>query len=385
MLRHFNPAHISAGLVAVLVGFTSSAAIIFQALQSLGAERAMVDSWFLVLGLGMGFSSIGLSLYYRQPLLTAWSTPGAAVMVTGLNGMSMEIAVGAFLFSSLLIVLTGVTGLFNALVKLIPRSIAAALLAGVLTPFAIQAMVGVSSNLLLCLIMLGVFIVCQKWLPRYAVLITLAAGIGVALQANPTLLTGIDLQVASPVLVIPEFNLGAIIGLGIPLFIVTMASQNLPGIAAIRTAGYDTPASPLISWTGITGLLTAPFGGFAFNLAAITAAICMTEDVDKDPRQRYRAVLWAGVFYVCVGLFATSITGLLFALPKELVWMIAGLALLGTIAGSLDQALHQPEERIAAMITFVTTASGVAIAGIGSAFWGLVFGLTLHLFMRQNR
>lgn len=384
MLRYFKPAHISAGLVAVLVGYTSSAAIIFQALQALGADKAIADSWFLVLGIGMGVSCIGLSLFYRQPILTAWSTPGAAIMVTGLSGMSIEAAVGAFIFSSALILLTGLTGIFDRLVKLIPGNIAAALLAGVLLPFALNALASLEDNLFLGVVMIGSFLVGLRWVPRYSVLVTLIAGLVVVGGQMPNLAAGLDLQLAKPVWVSPSFEMSALISLGIPLFIVTMASQNLPGIAALRTANYDAPASPIISSTGIIGLITAPVGGFAYNLAAITAAICMTEEVDQDPKQRFRASVWAGVFYTLAGIFAASITSLFFAVPKAFILLIAGLALLGTIANSLNIALADNKQRLAPTLTFITTASGVSIFGIGSAFWALVLGLTLHYFMRNN-
>jgi benzoate membrane transport protein len=306
-------------------------------------------------------------------------------MVTGLSDMSIEAAVGAFLFSSVLLVSVGVSGLFERLVKMIPTTIAAALLAGVLTPFAIQAMAGLNNDLWLGLIMLISFFGSQLWWPRYSVLITLSMGLLVALQQNQNLFSTINLHLANPVWVTPKFDITAIISLGVPLFIVTMASQNLPGIAALRAANYQVPASPLVGWTGFTGLLTAPFGGFAYNLAAITAAICMTDDVDKDPTQRFRAAVWAGGFYLLVGCFASSITSLFFALPKTLMLMLAGLALMGTIASSLNTALAAPQQRLAATITFITTASGLVIAGIGSAFWGLVFGLLVNAVLERKR
>lgn len=385
MRRWFSPAHISAGLVAILVGYTSSAAIIFQALQSLGADQAITDSWFLVLGLGMGVTCISLSLYYRQPILTAWSTPGAALMVTGLGDMPIEAAVGAFLFSSLLMVLVGISGLFDKLIKLIPNPIAAALLAGVLLPFALQALASVETNLVLGLAMLVTYVISLRFIPRYGVLITLTIGVLVALQQHQGLFDNLQFKLAMPVWITPSFEGSAIISLGIPLFVVTMASQNLPGIAALRANGYQAPASPLIGWTGLTGMISAAFGGFAYNLAAITAAICMTKEVDPDPNQRYRAAVWAGIFYIMIGLFASSITSLFFALPKALIYIIAGLALLGTIANSLQSAMHDEKQRLAALVTFITTASGVVIGGIGSAFWGLVCGLLLHWLLSHKQ
>ena len=380
----FVPAHISAGFIAPLVGYTSSAAIIFQAANSTGANDAMITSWFWALGLGMGLSTIGLSLFFKQPILTAWSTPGAAILVTSLAGVPMAEAIGAFLLCSVLLTLVGLSGWFDRLMAFMPQSIAAAMLAGVLLPFAMHMIMSLESQLVLVFTMIMTFFISRVFWPKLAIMVTFLMGIMIAGVQNLIVWQSLSLQISSPIWTAPEWSLSAAIGVAIPLFIVTMASQNLPGIVVLRSHGYDAPAAPLITWTGITGLLMAPFGGFAFNLSAIMAAICMGKDVDADPQQRYRSAVWAGLFIVATGIFADSLTGLFNSLPQALVVSIAGLALLGTISGSLSAALVQESERIPAMITLITTASGVALWGIGSAFWGLVLGVLALLIQHYS-
>ena len=382
--RFFVPAHISAGFIAPLVGYTSSAAIIFQAANSTGANDAMITSWFWALGLGMGLSTIGLSLFFKQPILTAWSTPGAAILVTSLAGVPLAEAIGAFLLCSVLLTLVGLSGWFDRLMAFMPQSIAAAMLAGVLLPFAMHMIMSLESQLALVLTMIMTFFISRVFWPKLAIMVTFLMGIMIAWVQNLIVWQSLSLQISSPIWTTPEWSLSATIGVAIPLFIVTMASQNLPGIVVLRSHGYDAPAAPLITWTGITGLLMAPFGGFAFNLSAIMAAICMGKDVDTDPQQRYRSAVWAGLFIVATGIFADSLTGLFNSLPQALVISIAGLALLGTISSSLSTALVQESERIPAMITLITTASGVALWGIGSAFWGLVIGVSALLIQHYS-
>ncbi|PLC49133.1 hypothetical protein CR159_13995 [Pollutimonas subterranea] len=378
MGNYFKISHISSGFITVLVGYSSSVAIIFQAANAAGATSAELVSWMWALGIGMGASSIALSLRYRSPVLTAWSTPGAALLVAGLSGLSMNQAIGVFLFSSLLITLCGVTGWFQKVMHYIPRHIAAAMLAGILVRFGMDLFTSMQAQLLLVAIMFLVFWLGRLALPRYSVPLALLAGVVYAGAQGLLHLELLDWTPAKPMLIMPEFSLSALIGVGIPLFIVTMTSQNIPGLAVLRANGYDTPASPLISWTGITGLLLAPFGGYSFNLAAITAAICMSRDADPDPDKRYLASVWAGAFYLITGLFGATVVGLFAAFPLELVAAIAGLALLSTIGNSLAGALAAENGREAALVTFLCTASGTSFLGIGSAFWGLVLGLAVH-------
>ena len=371
-----------AGFVAVLVGFTSSVAIVFAAAQALGANAAQTASWIWALGLGMGITSLGLSLYYRQPVLTAWSTPGAA-LIAATQGIALPEATGAFLACALLITVAGYSGLFERLMGRIPMAIAAALLAGVLARFALNAVQATATAPVLVIAMALAFLAGRRWWTRYAVPGVLLAGIAVAAMQGRVHLEGVTVGWTAPVFTMPTFSIGALVGIGLPLFIVTMASQNLPGVAAQRASGYDTPVSPVVGATGLASLVLAPFGGYALNLAAITAAICMGREAHEDPARRYTAAAMAGVFYIALGLAGGALAGLLAAFPPELVAAVAGLALLGTIAGGLAAALKDEHHRDAALLTFVVTLSGLTVAGIGSAFWGVVAGGVALAF--QNR
>jgi len=375
-----------AGFVAVLVGFTSSVAIVFQAAQAFGATPAQITSWMWALGLGMGLCSLVPSLILRQPVMVAWSTPGAAVLATaGLaGGFSMGEAIGAFMISALLITLAGVTGWFERVMNRIPMEIAAALLAGVLARFGLQAFAAAQTALPLVLLMLMVYLVSRRLAARYAVVITLAAAVVFVASRGQMALSAVQLELALPVFTAPQFSVAAAVSLAIPLFVVTMASQNLPGVAVIRASGYDLPISRLITLTGLATLVLAPFGAFALNFSAITAAMCMGPEAHADRNRRYTAAVACGAIYVAIGLFGAVITGLLTAFPKELVVAIAGLALLGTIGNGLAAALRDESHREAALITFLVTLSGVVIVGVGSAFWGVVAG-SIALFVQQYR
>lgn len=384
LLRRLSISHISAGFIAVLVGYTSSAAIVFQAAHAAGATAAEISSWLLALGLGMGVTCIGLSLYFKSPVLTAWSTPGAALLITGLAGLSMSEAIGVFLFSSLLITIAGFSGWFEKLMHHVPKSLAAAMLAGVLLRFGLDVFVVLPTQGLLVGGMMASYLIGRRFFPLYAVPVTLLLGLLIASFQGLLQFEAISVQIAQPVFIAPSFSLSSLIGVGIPLFIVSMASQNVPGLAVLRANGYETPASPLIGFTGLTGLLLAPFGGFSFNLAAITAAICMSKDADPDPKRRYMAAVWAGIFYLITGVFGATVVSLFAAFPRAMIVSIAGLALLGTIGNGLSSALHDEKEREAALITFLVTASGLALFGIGSAFWGILLGIAVSWLNRRS-
>ncbi|AVO41425.1 hypothetical protein C6571_09065 [Simplicispira suum] len=375
---------VSAGFVAVLVGFTSSVAIVFQAAQSFHATPAEITSWMWALGLGMGLCSLLPSLVLRKPVMIAWSTPGAAVLATaGATGQfDMAQAVGAFVACAALITLVGLTGWFERVMNRIPAEIAAGLLAGVLARFGMDAFAAAQTALPLILVMLGVYLLSRRAAPRYAVVATLGAGIAYAALAGQMQWSSVTWELAVPQFTAPRFEWSAIVSLALPLFVVTMASQNLPGVAVIRASGYQLPVSRLITLTGVATLVLAPFGAFALNFSAITAAICMGPQAHADPSRRYTAAAACGVFYVLIGIFGAVVTGLLTAFPRELVVAIAGLALLGTIGAGLASALRDEGHREAALITFLVTLSGVVIAGIGSAFWGVVAG-SVALFVQQ--
>ncbi len=393
-MRFFKDLSLSAftaGFVAVLVGFTSSVAIVFQAAQAFKATPEVLTSWMWALGLGMGLCTLVPSLWLRKPVMVAWSTPGAAVLATaGLaGGFSMGEAVGAFMVSAVLIILCGVTGWFERVMDKIPVAIASALLAGVLARFGMQAFAAAETALPLVLLMLGTYLLGRRLVPRYAVVATLVVGVVFVMAAGQLGSKPISLALAMPVLTVPQFSYGAIVSLAIPLFVVTMASQNMPGVAAIQAAGYGgkqgIPVSRILTLTGIATLVLAPFGAFALNLSAITAAICMGREAHSDPARRYTAAVSCGAIYVLLGIFGGTVAGLLTAFPRELIAAIAGLALLGTIGGGLAVAVRDERHREAALITFLVTLSGVVVAGIGSAFWGVVAGALALLIQQFGR
>lgn len=382
--RDTSLSSVSAGFVATLVGFTSTIALIFHAARSLGATPEQVTSWVLALGLGMGLSTIGLSLWTRIPVLITWSTPGAAVIASAATGVSLAEAVGAFLVCGVLMWASGATGWFERIMNRIPLALASSLLAGILAKFALLSFAAATPHPLLIISMLMIYLVGKRLWPRYAVLGVLIGGTAVAASQGLLDTSQMTLQFAKPVWVTPAWSWQAVLGMGLPLFIVTMASQAVPGVSAIRVSGYQPPVSPLMSWSGITTVLLAPFGGYAFNLAAITAAIVLNPHAHAQAGKRYTAAVWAGLFYIVMGLLGGAVAGLLAAFPPALIMGVAGLALLGTIANGLATSLADPRTREAAIVTFLVTLSGVVLLGVGSAFWGLVAG-GVTLFVEHYR
>jgi benzoate membrane transport protein len=382
LLRDVSASAVVAGFVTVLVGFASASAIVFQAAGAVGASAAQLGSWMLALGVGMGLTCILLSLRYRAPVVTAWSTPGAALLVTSAAGLSIEEATGAFLVSAALITLVGFSGWFERVMDRIPLPIASGMLAGVLLRFGLGLFTAMSTQLALALGMCLAYFAARRLVPRYAVIAALLVGVVLALAQGLLHVDAIHVALAHPVWVTPRFTVGAVIGVALPLFVVTMASQNVPGVAVIRASGYTVPISPVIGWTGLANLVLAPLGGFTVNLAAITAAICMGREAHEDPRRRYVAAVFAGLFYLIVGIFGATVVALFLAFPPELVAAIAGLALLATIGNGLAAAVGTENQREPALVTFLVTASGIAPAGIGSAFWGLVAGVVTLAILR---
>ena len=384
MGRDFSLSTGVAGFVAVLVGFTSSAAIVFSAAQALGASEAQTVSWMWALGLGMGVTSLGLSLWYRQPVLTAWSTPGAAVLAVS-QGVTLPEATGAFIVCALLIMVFGYSGWFDRLMAKIPLALASALLAGVLARFALDAVGAVAQAPVLVLAMAQSYLLGRRWWPRWSVPVVLLVGMGVAALQGQLQLASVAWTWAVPVWVSPAWSGAAMVSVALPLFVVTMASQNLPGVAAQRASGYDTPISPVVGATGLASLVLAPFGGYALNLAAITAAICMGKEAHSDTSRRYTASVAAGLLYIALGLAGGTIVSLMAAFPQALVLAVAGLALLGTMASGLAVAVKDEQHREAALLTFLVTLSGVTLMGVGSAFWGVVVGgLAQWLWTRRQ-
>lgn len=374
-----------AGFIAMMTGCTSSLVLMFQAGQAAGLTGAQISSWIWALFMGMAVCSIGLSLRYRTPITVAWSTPGAALLITSLGGVAYPEAIGAFITCAVLVMICGLTGSFERLVKRLPASLAAALLAGILFKIGSEIFVAAQHRTGLVLGMFFTYLVVKRLSPRYAVLAALLVGTALSGVLGLLDFSGFALQVATPVWTTPSFSLAATISIGIPLFVVAMTSQNMPGIAVLRADGYQVPASPLISVTGIASLLLAPFGSHGINLAAISAAICTGPHAHEDRNKRYTAAVWCGIFYGIAGIFGATLAALFAAFPKELVLSIAALALLGSIMNGLTVAMTEPKEREAALITFMVTASGMTLFSIGSAFWGIVAGVLTLLILNGRR
>ncbi|MCE5981363.1 benzoate/H(+) symporter BenE family transporter [Pseudomonas sp. LF19] len=384
-LADSSPSAVVAGFIAMLTGYTSSLVLMFQAGQAAGLTTAQISSWIWALSIGMAICSIGLSLRYRTPITVAWSTPGAALLITSLGGVSYGEAIGAYITCAVLVVICGMTGSFERLVKRIPASLASALLAGILFKIGSEIFIAAQHRTALVLGMFFSYLLIKRVSPRYSVLAALV--VGTALSGAMGLLdfSGFSLEVATPVWTTPSFSLAATISIGIPLFVVAMTSQNMPGVAVLRADGYQVPASPLISVTGLASLVLAPFGSHGINLAAISAAICTGPHAHEDPNKRYTAAVWCGIFYGIAGVFGATLAALFAALPKELVLSIAALALFGSIMNGLTVAMNEAKEREAALITFMVTASSFTLFSIGSAFWGIVAGVLTLMILNWRK
>ena len=387
----FNPiadtslSAIVAGFVAMMTGYTSSLVLMFQAGQAAHLSNAQISSWIWALSIGMAVSTIGLSLRFRAPIVVAWSTPGAALLVSSLPHVPYAQAIGAFIVCALLLTVVGLTGWFDTLMKKIPAGIAAALLAGILFEIGSEIFRAAQFQTALVLTMFLTYLVVKRSAPRYAIPLTLIAGTLAAGVLGLLDFSHFRVTLAQPVFTMPSFSLAASISIGIPLFVVAMASQNVPGIAVLRADGYATPSAPLISTTGIVSLALAPFGSHGVNLAAITAAICTGPEAHENRDKRYTAAVWCGIFYLIAGVFGATIAALFAAFPRELVVSVAALALFGSIMSGLTNAMQDARQREAALVTFMVTASGLTLLSIGSAFWGLVAGVVTQVVLNARR
>lgn len=383
IIRDWSLSATVSGFIAVLIGFASAMAIVLQAGQAAGASPQILESWIWALGIGMGVGCIGLSAYYKRPIIIVWSTPGAALLATSLMGATIEQATGIFIFVAILSILVGVTGVFQKLTSYIPLPIASALLAGVLFQFGLQIFTSFALNPLLVGIMLGIYLLTKRVLPRYAIVCVFLVGIIITIFQGQLATENLAFELTTPIWVSPEFDINLLIGIGIPLFIVTMTSQNLPGIAVLKASGYEKQSiSPILTIVGGINLVLAPFGGFAFNLAAITAAICTSEEAHPDKNKRYIAGIAAGIFNIIAGLLGAAVVALFASFPMAFISALAGIALLGTIANSLNTAFVEPVYREAALVTFLVSASGISFFEIAASFWGVVFGLIVLAFQR---
>jgi benzoate membrane transport protein len=373
-----------AGLVAVIIGFSSSIALIYQVVITLGGTPELVASWILMLGLVMGSTSIVLSFYYKVPILITWSTTGAALLISSAQGYSLHEAIGAFMLSALLVLVSGITGWFEKIMNRIPSELACAMLAGVLVTFGIDVFNFMNDMPLVIGLMVVVYFIGKRFFARFAMLSVLLAGIFLAWYMGNIDISTVHWQASSFTYILPSFSLQAFVSISIPLYIVTMTSQNLPGFAILKAHNYKAPISSSLTVTGLINCVTAPFGTYSINLAAITAAICMSEEADKDPDKRYWASIAGGVFYIIMALCAAMLVAIVASLPQALVLALAGIALFGTIANSLQQSLHSAEYTEAAIITFLVTASDLTLWSVGSTCWGIIAGAITLIVTRKR-
>jgi len=384
MRQDLSISAIVAGLIAVIVSYAGPLLIVFQAAQSAHLSHDVLSSWIWSISIGAGLTGLLLSWRFKAPVITAWSTPGAALLVAALPGVSLSQAVGAYIFSAALITLAALTGWFDKLMQRVPRSIAAAMLAGILFKFGVEVFGAARSQPLLVGAMFLGYLLLKRFLPRYAIALVLAGGMVLAGLAGDLHFQSFSLELARPVWTTPSFDIDTLIGLGLPLCLVTLTGQFVPGIAVMRTAGYATPANPLVGANGIASLLLAPFGAHGINLAAITAAICTGREAHEQADKRYIAGIACGLFYVIIGSFGATLAALFAALPKELIATVAGLALFGAILNGLSTAMSDDTQREAALVTFLVTASGASFLGLGAAFWGMALGLLAHVVLQSR-
>lgn len=374
---------VSAGFLAVLISYSGPLLIFFQAAQSAQISGEMLSSWVWAVSIGAAFTSIVLSWWMKVPVVTAWSAPGTALLVTLFPALSLNEAVGAYITAAIIMFLVGITGYFDRLVKSIPKGIAAGMMAGILFQFGAGAFASVSESPALAMWMIAAFIVLKRFFPRYNLILMLLVGIALSILFEGSDLSGVSLQLTTPSLILPEWSLNSTLSLAIPLVLVSLTGQFLPGMAILRGAGYNTPARPILTLTSLTSVALACFGGITIVIAAITAALCTGKESHEDPGKRYVAGISNGVFYLIGGTFSGTIILLFSAMPKTFIAVLAGLALISAISGNLAAAVDEIEHREAAIITFLATASGMTLFGLGAAFWGIVIGTTAYVVLNN--
>ena len=370
-----------AGFLAVLISYSGPLIIFFQAAQRAHVSTDMMVSWIWGISIGAAVSGIYLSIKYKTPVITAWSAPGTALLVTLFPNVSLNEAVAAYITSAVVIFLIGVTGYFDKLLKWIPQDVAAGMMAGILFQFGIGLFTASDSMPFIVFSMLIVFLIAKRLMPRYTMIWVLGAGVLLSLILGKMNPVDVSFSLAIPQWISPEWTWNSTLNLAVPLILVSLTGQFLPGMAIMKLSGYDTPAKPIISVTSIASLAVACVGGITIVLASITAALCMGKDAHELKEKRYIAGIANGIFYILGGLFAGSIVMLFSLLPKELVAALAGLALLGAIATNISVAMRNDSQRDAALITFLATASGMHFLGLSSVFWGICIGVVAHFIL----
>ena len=376
---------VTAGFLAVLISYAGPLAIFFQAAQAAHASSGMVASWVWAISIGAAVSGMFASWQLKIPVVTAWSAPGTALLVGLFPQLTLSQAVGAYITAAVIILLIGITGYFDKLVRHIPRGIACGMMAGILLPFGTHAFAAASTQPLLAFGMIAAYVIFKRLLPRYSIVLVLLTGAALAMLLHMTHFGDISFQMARPIFIRPEWTVGTTLSLAIPLVVVSLTGQFLPGMAILRVSGYHTPARPIILATSLVSIVVAFFGGITIVIAAITAALCTGKDAHEDPDKRYVAGLANGAFYLVGGIFAGTIVTVFLALPKEFVAVLAGLALIGAIMSNAMGMFEDQAHREASVITFLATASGMTWMGLGSAFWGIVIGSLSYLALSAVR
>lgn len=374
-----------AALISVIVNYGGTFVLVFQAAQLAQLSPAQTASWVWSVSIGVGLTGAWLSWRYREPIITAWSTPGVAFLATVMPFTPYGEVIGAYVISAIGFILLGLSGAFERLVRLIPGGIAAGLLAGILLQFGVNAFGGASADPLLVVVLVLSYAVLRRFTSRFAVVGILVIGMTLLMAQDRIDLQRIHLSLAAPVFQMPQFSVASLLGVALPLFVITLTGQYMPGMLVLRNDGFKTSANPILTVTGLGSLIMAPFGAHAFNVAAITAAICTGRDAHEEPSKRYIAGLVCGVLYVAVGIFGVTLATLFMVLPRAFITTLAGLALLGAIGGNLANAMADARTRETALITFLATSANVSLLGVGGAFWGLVAGLVVHWLIHGGR
>lgn len=380
----FSYSALISGLLAVVISYAGPLVIIFQASQVSHLPVNVMSSWVWAVSIGSGLLGIILSFRYKVPIITAWSTPGAALLVTSLTSMSLNEAIGVYICVGICTLIIGISGFFDKVIDIIPKGLASALLAGILLNFGLGIFKSLQSNFYLVIIMLVTYLISKRINARYSIAAVLVFGLFSSVIMGMTNFTGFHLSLVKPILIMPEFRLHSLISLGIPLLLVSLTGQFMPGMAVLRTSNFTVKSSPIISLSGAISILFSFLGSHGVNLAAITAAICTGEESHKDKDKRYIAGISSGFFYIVFGLFSSAIALLFSALPHQFIATLAGLALIGAILNGLVGVVTDTSNREASLITFLTTASGITFLGLGSAFWGLIFGYVAYFILKKK-
>ncbi len=383
--RDWSASAVAAGFLAVLVSYSGPLAIFYQAAQKAQLGNDMFASWVWAISIGAAVSGMYLSWSLKIPVITAWSAPGTALLITLFPDLSIAHAIGAYITAALMLLAIGLSGQVDRVMAAIPKGIASGMMAGILLPFGLNAFKAIGSLPVLSCAMIAAYLLFKRLAPRYSIVLLLAAGAAMASLGGQTDFSGVRLQLVTPQWIAPQWSWASTFSLALPLVLTTLTGQYLPGMALLRSSGYDNKVRPIMTVNSVASLAVACFGGITIAIAAITAAMCTGRDAHEDPSRRYIAGIANGAFYLVAGLFGGSIVMLFAALPRELVAVLAGLALLGAITANLGGIVAADEHREAAVITFLATASGMTFLGLGSAFWGIMIGMLAHAVLHTTK